>query len=535
MPPPITDRRDPSLTTASASELVTPADIGALHEWPDPPPKENLSDEPITVGLMDSGISREVLATHPWFEGAEFAGRRDFTGQGVGDEVGHGTGVASLISRLGGPVRFWDLRIFGESGATGLETVQRAYQFLISRAGSVDVANFSWGATSNVMHVNRLHEALIAAGVVDVVSAGNTGSDGGSPATTVGAFSAGAVGEGGTPLRFSSFDPDKGYPDVAAVGENVKMAAAPGAEMGQRLSGPYVKESGTSFSAPITTAAYCHLLRNSETGEDAPSGTGQAASPESHWDERLREAAPDIEGTARDGAGLLIVAPLLPEDPAGEEPPDEEAPEEEPPEEEPPDEESPDEEPPDEEEDAPPTDEPTERSFKQTPAESMPDDARFSTYRARLYDVIDADTIDLVVDLGFHATRIVRVEIAGIDAAEIYGVSHESDEYEQGKAQLEKAENFFREAREAAQAKASAQAEEANPPGAHSDGGQPGGPQRTWPLGVVIRGESGKACRWNAEVFRRHSSQDGEDTGAEHLRSVLVDAFPEIDTEPENA
>jgi len=443
MPPPITDRRDPSLTTASASEVATPTDIGALHDWPDPPPRENLSDEPITVGLMDSGISREALETHAWFEGAEFAGRRDFTGRGVGDEVGHGTGVASLISRLGGPVRFWDLRIFGASGATGLETIQRAYQFLISRAESVDVANFSWGATSNVMHVNRLHEALIAEGVVDVVSAGNTGSDGGSPATTVGAFSAGAVGEEGTPLRFSSFDPDKGYPDVAAVGENVKMAAAPNAQMGQDLSGPYVKESGTSFSAPITTAAYCHLLRNRETGEDAPSGGEPAESPESDWDERLREAAPDIEGTARDGAGLLIVAPLLPEDPASEEPPDED---------------SADEETPGDEEDTPPTDEPTERSFKQTPAESMPDDARFSTYRARLYDVIDADTIDLVVDLGFQATRIVRVEIAGIDAAEIYGVSHDSDEYEQGKAQLEKAENFFREAREAAQAKASAQA-----------------------------------------------------------------------------
>ena len=41
------------------------------------------------------------------------------------------------------------------------------------------------------------------------------------------------------------------------------------------------------------------------------------------------------------------------------------------------------------------------------------------TYRARLNKVIDADTADLTIDLGFHLTLTQRVRLAGIDAPEM--------------------------------------------------------------------------------------------------------------------
>ena len=47
---------------------------------------------------------------------------------------------------------------------------------------------------------------------------------------------------------------------------------------------------------------------------------------------------------------------------------------------------------------------------------------------------VDGDTLDVTVDLGFQARRDVRLRLYGVDAAEIYGVDDESDEYARGMA-----------------------------------------------------------------------------------------------------
>lgn len=53
-------------------------------------------------------------------------------------------------------------------------------------------------------------------------------------------------------------------------------------------------------------------------------------------------------------------------------------------------------------------------------------------YPTRVVDVIDGDTIDFEVDLGFKIHRTIRVRLLGVDTAEIYGVEHDSEEYEIG-------------------------------------------------------------------------------------------------------
>src|SRR6056297_56934 len=53
-------------------------------------------------------------------------------------------------------------------------------------------------------------------------------------------------------------------------------------------------------------------------------------------------------------------------------------------------------------------------------------------YRAQIDEVVDGDTIDVVVDLGFNMRRDIRLRLAGVDTAETYGVSHDSEEYARG-------------------------------------------------------------------------------------------------------
>lgn len=65
-------------------------------------------------------------------------------------------------------------------------------------------------------------------------------------------------------------------------------------------------------------------------------------------------------------------------------------------------------------------------------------------YRARVAEVVDGDTFDVVFDLGFDIEMERRVRLLGIDTAEIHFVSHDSEEYERGMAQKEFVEEWVR-------------------------------------------------------------------------------------------
>jgi len=55
-------------------------------------------------------------------------------------------------------------------------------------------------------------------------------------------------------------------------------------------------------------------------------------------------------------------------------------------------------------------------------------------YRAEMRRVVDGDTVDFLVDLGFTVHVHIRARIAGIDTPEVYGVKKGSEEYEKGAA-----------------------------------------------------------------------------------------------------
>lgn len=286
-------RTDDKITTASSDRLIDPQEARDLHNWKLVPPE----GETVTVAVMDSGIDEDVVDNHPWFAKAELTKQFDATGSGVGDDaVGHGTGCASIIANATSGVELYDVRIFGPSGANkGLGPIQKAYGWLIDHAEEIDLVNMSWGTQADIPAVNNLHDRLMKKDVYSVIAAGNTGSDGGSPATATHAFSAGAIDEGGDPTRFSSFDPDKGNPDVAAVGQNVQMARANGTAMGTPLSDRYVKSSGTSFAAPYVTAAYVNALYKKRK----------------EYKKAFMSTSEDVPGTKKDGAGILKLEDAL--------------------------------------------------------------------------------------------------------------------------------------------------------------------------------------------------------------------------------
>lgn len=271
-------RLDPFVT--SAEEAATVQDIYDLHNAG---PDKNAGDG-ITVAVMDTGVD----PTHAVFDGVDVT-QHDFTGNGEGDEVGHGTATAGLIAQLAPGVEIVSLRIFGDSGQTGMTPILDAYTWLIENAEQVDICNFSWGARSNVPELNEIHHQLLAAGIRDVVAAGNTSGRGGSPATAKDAFSTGAVTVDGELTRFSSYNPDRANPDVSAIGKNVKLARADGTSMGQVIDDQWVKASGTSFAAPIT-AGFLARFMAVEDGAPRPAFEG---------------AARDIAGTPRDGEGIV--------------------------------------------------------------------------------------------------------------------------------------------------------------------------------------------------------------------------------------
>ena len=54
-------------------------------------------------------------------------------------------------------------------------------------------------------------------------------------------------------------------------------------------------------------------------------------------------------------------------------------------------------------------------------------------YKATVVRIVDGDTLDIEVDLGFNIHVDMRVRLLGVDTPEVYGVKKESEEYRKGK------------------------------------------------------------------------------------------------------
>lgn len=53
-------------------------------------------------------------------------------------------------------------------------------------------------------------------------------------------------------------------------------------------------------------------------------------------------------------------------------------------------------------------------------------------YNATLVKVVDGDTLDVLIDLGFYAFALQRLRLKGINTPETFGVKKSSSEYQRG-------------------------------------------------------------------------------------------------------
>jgi len=248
----------------------------------------------VVIAVVDTGIDD----THLAFSGGKVLAHRDFVSDrdpscgagpettGVWDESGHGTHVAAIAAGRDGVftgvapgAALIDLKVFDCRELGWLSDTAAALAWVLENQTEfgIDVVNLSLGAavsSDGTDLTSQLVNQLTARGVQVTVAAGNSQMSGsiGIPAsakfaTTVGAMTAGVVGEGRA--TFSSMGPTlDGRPGIDLMAPGVRIEAAyraPGWEGRRRAA-----LSGTSMAAPFVAGVYALLA--SASAELAPAG-----------------------------------------------------------------------------------------------------------------------------------------------------------------------------------------------------------------------------------------------------------------------
>jgi subtilisin family serine protease len=288
---------------------VSVPQIGGPVAW-----QMGLTGAGVTVGVLDSGIKGD----HPDLAG-KIVEAKDFTGTDTGDEVGHGTHVAGIISGTGAASNG---RYRGVAPDAKLVNGKVCVQFGCPESAVIagmewiaprtKIVNMSLGgeSTDGTDPMSQALNTLSARyGTLFVVAGSNDRSiydpdplnSVSAPAVADAALAVGSVSKQDTTSFFSGPGPRLGdyavKPDIAAPGEDIVSARAAGTPAGDEfpVDANYAMLSGTSMSAPHVAGAAAILL------QQHPGWTAADLKP------ALTSTAKPTAGVFEQGAGRVDV------------------------------------------------------------------------------------------------------------------------------------------------------------------------------------------------------------------------------------
>ncbi|GIE85525.1 S8 family peptidase [Actinoplanes regularis] len=243
------------------------AQIGAPAAW-----AAGLDGAGVPVAVLDTGADTD----HPDLAGRISTAVSFVPGEGVEDQNGHGTHVASTVGGSGaasggaerGVAPKADLligKVLSDSGEGADSGVIAGMEWAATHGARVISMSLGGGQPSDGTDplstaVNRLTEQT---GALFVIASGNNGAEGAisAPGAADAALTVGAVDSANQPASFSSVGPRFGdyglKPDIVAPGVEILAAKAGG----NAQDGWYQSMSGTSMATPHVAGAAAILAQ----------------------------------------------------------------------------------------------------------------------------------------------------------------------------------------------------------------------------------------------------------------------------------
>lgn len=261
--------------------------LGVQRAW-----AQGATGEGVVVGIVDTGanVAHEALKGHFRGTGADGRVSSDYSffdavngRKEAYDDHSHGShvagtsvgGTADHLTGMAPGATFISAKVFSSGGSSSTATILKGLSWMLAptRADGTgadptkapDVVSNSWGNSDggSLVYLDAW-KAFEAAGIIPVVSAGNSGpakDTVGAPGSYAQSISVAATNSGDKVAYFSSRGPSPikdgtgvrlRKPDVSAPGVNVISAGKSGNE--------YVKMSGTSMAAPAVSGLVALLL-----------------------------------------------------------------------------------------------------------------------------------------------------------------------------------------------------------------------------------------------------------------------------------